>query len=290
MGSGVAGKVIATRVFGQTGQKVTMVGLGGEGILRTYGRVFQAREVIREAIGQGFTYFDSARAYADSEVYYGSIWRELPKVRSRIFQASKSAIRDRKGALADLEKTLGRMSVSSLDLWQIHDVRTEADLQAIACPGGALEAFVEAKSSGRVRCIGVTGHHDAHVLTRAVEEWPIDAVMMPVNPAEEILGGFLTSTMSAAKAKGIAIIGMKILGASQYIHTELGITPELLVRYALSQDITVANIGCSTTNEVRTLAQVGRGFHPLSDREKRHLLNAFEPYARHLAFYRGVVS
>lgn len=282
--------MIATRVFGRTGQKVTMVGLGGEGVLRTYGRASQAREVIREAIDQGFIYFDSAHAYADSEVYYGSMWRELPEIRSRVFQASKSATRDREGASVDLEKTLARMSVGYLDLWQIHDVRTKADLREIACPGGALEAFAEAKSSGKVRFIGVTGHHDANVLTRAVEEWPIDAVMMPVNPAEEILGGFLTSTMSAAKAKGIAIIGMKILGASHYIHTELGITPELLVRYALSQDITVAIVGCSTAREIRTLAQVARDFKPLSEREKSLLIQAFEPYARHLAFYRGVVS
>jgi predicted aldo/keto reductase-like oxidoreductase len=282
--------MIATRVFGRTGQKVTMVGLGGEGVLRTYGKGSQAREVIREAIDQGFIYFDSAHAYADSEVYYGSMWRELPEIRSRVFQASKSATRDREGASVDLEKTLARMSVGYLDLWQIHDVRTEADLRAIACPGGALEAFAEAKSSGKVRFTGVTGHHDANVLTRAVEEWPIDAVMMPVNPVEEILGGFLTSTMSAAKGKGIAIIGMKILGASQYIHAELGITPELLVRYALSQDITVAIVGCSTAREIRTLAQVARDFKPLSEREKSLLIQAFEPYAKHLAFYREVVS
>ena len=83
---------------------------------------------------------------------------------------------------------------------------------------------------------------------------------------------------------------MKILGASQYIHAELGITPELLVRYALSQDITVAIVGCSTAREIRTLAQVARDFKPLSEREKSLLIQAFEPYARNLAFYREVAS
>ncbi|NVM56858.1 MAG: aldo/keto reductase, partial [Desulfobacterales bacterium] len=250
------------------------------------GRTAQAREVIQEAITRGITYFDSARVYADSEAYYGSVWSEFPQIRSRIFQASKSANRDKKGALADLARTLQGIGISYLDLWQIHDVRTEEDLQAISGPGGALEAFVDAKSSGKVRFIGVTGHHDPSTLTRAVREWPVDAVMMPVNPVERILGGFLTSTLPAAKAKGIAIIGMKVLGASHYIHSKWGITPEVLIRYAFSHDITVAIVGCSTVGEVRTLADIGRDVKPLSEQERSHLMQSFEPYARRLAFYR----
>jgi len=280
---------IVTRMFGQTGQKVTLVGLGGEGILRTYDCSPQAREVIREAITQGITYFDSAHVYADSEVYYGSVWAKLPDVRSGILQASKSASRDRVGALVDLGKTLGRMQTDYLDLWQIHDVRTEADLKAISGPGGALEAFEDAKSSGKVRFIGVTGHHNASILTKAVKEWPVDAVMLPVNPVEEILGGFLTSTLPAAKEKEIAIIGMKILGASHYVRTKLGITAELLIRYALSQDITVAIVGCSAVGEVKTLGRVGRDPRPLSGRERLGLVGKFQPHVGQLAFYRGML-
>jgi aryl-alcohol dehydrogenase-like predicted oxidoreductase len=266
--------MIESKVFGRTGQEVTRVGLGGEGVLRTYGQTAQAREVIQEAISQGITYFDSAHVYADSEVYYGSVWTELPQLRSRIFQASKSASRDRQGALADLERTLKRMGVNHLDLWQIHDVRTEQDLEAISGPEGALETFAEAKRSGKVRFIGVTGHHDPSILTRAVRDWPVDAVMMPVNPVEELLGGFLTSTLPEARRKGIGIIGMKVLGASHYVHSRLGITPEILIRYALSQDITVAIVGCSTVGEVRTLADAGRQVDRLSEQERSQLMRA----------------
>jgi aryl-alcohol dehydrogenase-like predicted oxidoreductase len=265
------------------------VGLGGEGILRTYGRASEARQVIHEAIDQGITYFDSAHVYADSEIYYGSVWREQPETRSRVFQSSKSASRERGTALADLESTLERLGTSYLDLWQIHDVRTEEDLEAIGGPGGALKAFVEAKSNGQVRFVGVTGHHDPAILTKAVQAWPVDAVMMPVNPVENIIGGFLTSTLSEAKKKGLAVIGMKILGASHYIHPKLGITPELLIRFALSYDITVAIVGCSNVAEVRTLADVGRNSKPLSEEEKLGLIQEFKPYARRLASYRGAL-
>jgi aryl-alcohol dehydrogenase-like predicted oxidoreductase len=210
-------------------------------------------------------------------------------VRSGIFQASKSASRHKEGALADLENTLLNMGIRYLDLWQIHDVRTEEDLQAIAAPGGALEAFLEAKSSGKVRFIGVTGHHDPRILTRAIEEWPVDSVMMPVNPVEEILGGFLNTTLPAAHEKGIAVIGMKVLGASYYLQPKLGINAELLIRFALSYDITVAIVGCSNVREVKTLADMGRSIRSLSQEERSDLIQRLEPYTRRLAFYRGVL-
>jgi len=280
-------EMIPTKPFGQTGQKVTIVGLGGEGVLRTHGQAGEAQAVIREAIAQGIAYFDSAQAYAGSEGYYGSVWRESPEIRSQVFQTSKSASRNKEGALADLEKTLEKMGISYLDLWQIHDVRTEQDLQAISEPGGALEAFLEAKSSGKVRFIGVTGHHDPNVLTKAVREWPVDSVMLPVNPVEGLLGGFLTSTLPAAREKGIAVIAMKILGGSYYLHPNLKVTPEILIQYALSHDITVAIVGCKTPHEVQTLAGTGREFTPLSREEKAELEEKFEPFVGELAFYRG---
>jgi aryl-alcohol dehydrogenase-like predicted oxidoreductase len=280
---------IPTISFGQTGRQVTRVGLGGEGVLRTHMQTLQAREVIYEAIDVGITYFDSAQAYAGSEGYYGTVWSESPKVRSQVFQASKSASRSRAGALEDLENTLANMEIDYLDLWQIHDVRTKEELKTIAGPGGALEAFLEAKSSGTVRSIGVTGHHDPRILTKAVEAWPVDSVMIPVNPVEAVVGGFLTSTLPAAKEKGIAIIGMKVLGATYYLHPTLGVAPEILIRFALSHDITVAIVGCSNRQEVYTLAEAGRDFSPMSEKERSDLVQRFRPYAGKLAFYRGVL-
>ncbi|MGA2402001.1 MAG: aldo/keto reductase [Syntrophobacteraceae bacterium] len=281
--------VIPARVFGKTGIEVTVTGLGGEGVLRTYGQEDDARKLIREAVAQGITYFDCARAYAGSETYYGLVWSMYPEDRARIFQAGKSAMRSKKEALADLDRTLGNMGVDYLDLWQIHDVRTEEDVKMISRPGGALEAFVEAKSKGKTRFIGVTGHHDPKILEKAIREWPVDSVMMPINPVEAALGGFMDSALPAALKKGIAVIGMKVLGASHYILPEVGITPELLIRFALSQPITVAIIGCSNSTHVRTLAETGRNISPLSPEEQQDIVENFQPYARRLAFYRGTL-
>jgi aryl-alcohol dehydrogenase-like predicted oxidoreductase len=276
------------RAFGNTGQKVTGVGLGGEGILRTWGQEKAAEAVILAAIRQGIGYFDSARAYAGSETYYGRVWPHRSEDRARVFQTSKSAMRKKEDALADLERTLENLGIEQLDLWQIHDVRTESDLVAIGSKGGALDAFLEAKDRGKVRFIGVTGHHDPAILTRAVREWPVDSVLLPVNPVEAALGGFLDTTIPAAREKGVAVIGMKVLGASYYLSEETGISPELLIRFALSQSISVAIVGCSSPEEVNTLAETGRQFRPLSAEEQKRLVDLFRPQAGRLAYYRGV--
>jgi len=274
--------------LGRQNKQVSIVGLGGEGILRTYDKQNEAQLVIREALQQNISYCDCARVYSDSELYYGTIWKNNPELRKTIFQTSKSASRDRDGALADLAASLQRLQTDYLDLWQIHDVRTEEDLTAISGRGGALEAFIAARESGQVKNIGVTGHHDPHILTRAVEQWPVDTVLMPVNPAEQVIGGFLTHTMAIARDKGVAVIAMKVLGAGQYVLPKLGITAELLIRYALSCNISLAIVGCSTPAEVRELATAAT-LPPLPEAEKEQITELFTPHARQNAFYRGVL-
>jgi predicted aldo/keto reductase-like oxidoreductase len=162
-------------------------------------------------------------------------------------------------------------------------------LEAVSGANGALEAFVEAKKAGKVRNIGVTGHHDPNILAKAVAEWPVDSVMLPVNPVEELLGGFLTTTLVEAQRKNIAVIGMKILGASHYILPKFNISANLLIRYGLSHGITVGIVGCSSPDEVQTLAKAGSISEPISSKEKEHILDIFKPYSRKLAFYRGVI-
>lgn len=205
-----------TTQLGRLGREISVVGLGGEGVLRTYDRDREAQSVIHEALQQGITYCDCARVYSDSELYYGAVWKKNPALRSSIFQTSKSASRDRAGALHDLSVSLQRLGTEYLDLWQIHDLRTEEDF-----------------------------------------------------------------------AKGVAVIGMKVMGAGHYIVPELGITAQLLIRYALSCGITLAIVGCSSPQEVRALSAAA-DLPLLSDPEKEKITELFAPHARELAFYRGV--
>jgi aryl-alcohol dehydrogenase-like predicted oxidoreductase len=282
-------QTIRPNVFQKTIKQITRVGLGGEGALRTTGNEQNAQKVIKEAVHQGITYFDSARVYMDSEVYYGSYWKNHPGKRETVFHTSKSAQRTRNGAWTELTQTLKRLNTPYLDLWQIHDVRDEKDLALISQKGGALDAFVEAREMGLTRHIGVTGHHDPYILAKAIDQWPVDAVLMPVNPVEEIIGGFLTHTLSAAHKKGIAVIGMKVLGGKHYIAEDLGITAGLLTQFALSYDITLAIVGCRTPDEVKELAMAGRNDNHMTAAERKEIIKPFLPAAKKLAFYRGSV-
>ena len=90
----ITGRAIPTRPLGKTGVAVTQIGLGGEGILRTWNRNKEAALVIERALELGITYFDCARAYAGSEEYYGMA---LGKRREKIFLTSKAFERTKKG-------------------------------------------------------------------------------------------------------------------------------------------------------------------------------------------------
>ncbi len=88
--------------------------------------------------------------------------------RQDIFLTSKSHARDRQGALAHLQETLKNLNTDHIDLWQVHDVRTDEDIEEIFGPGGAIEAFADAKEKGMARFIGVTGHENPGIISRCM--------------------------------------------------------------------------------------------------------------------------
>ena len=145
---------IPHRSLGKTGCEVSQFGLGGEGVLRTHGRMAEAVAVIHRALDQGVTYCDTSPAYAGSIDYYGAA---LGERRNQVFLASKTHDRTRDGSLRLLDESLKRLRTNHLDLWQLHDLRTPSDLKMIFGRRGALEALVQARDEGRVRFLGVTG-------------------------------------------------------------------------------------------------------------------------------------
>ncbi len=238
---------IPKRKLGKTGAAVTIMGLGGEGVLRTQGYEKQAYALINRAIDLGINYFESARAYADSEIYYGLALQER---RKEIFLNSKSHARDKKGALQHLHETLRNMKTDYLDLWQIHDVRTEEDMQEIFDSQGALAAFVEAREKGLVRFIGITGHHDPEILKQCMEKFNFDTVLLPINPAEPHYLSFIETVLPLARKKNMGIIAMKVYwrGFATKIPQVSSLEPFL--RFALSHPISTAVIGCDNIKQL----------------------------------------
>ena len=133
---------IRRRRLGKTNVEVSILGLGGEGVLRTPGHDKAAAELINTALDLGINYMETARAYGPSESYYGGA---LAERRKDIFLAGKAHAREKSSARESLAETLKNLKTDYLDLWQVHDVRTEDDMKKIFGPGGAIEAFREAK-------------------------------------------------------------------------------------------------------------------------------------------------
>jgi aryl-alcohol dehydrogenase-like predicted oxidoreductase len=274
---------IARRILGKTGADVTILGLGGEGVLRTVGREKEAYALINRAIDLGINYYESARAYSGSESYYG---RALGERRKDIFLASKSHSRDKAGALAHLRETLKNMKTDHLDLWQVHDVRTEGDIAEIFGKGGAIEAFREAKEKGVTRFIGVTGHHDPLILRKCIELFDFDTVLLPVNPGEPSYRSFLLEVIPTAFKKQMGIIGMKVYfrGLAKQLPGYTIMEPFL--RFALSQPITNVVIGCDDIMQLEQNAEYAQDFVPMADLEMQGIVHEVSDSARRLMYYK----
>jgi aryl-alcohol dehydrogenase-like predicted oxidoreductase len=274
---------IQKRKLGKTGVDVTLLGLGGEGILRTFGYDDEACALINRALDLGLNYFESARAYSGSESYYGKALRER---RKEIFLTSKSHARDRKGALEHLQETLKNMKTDHLDLWQVHDVRTDDDVKQIFGPGGAIEAFVEAKQKGLTRFIGVTGHHDPEILKKCISLFDFDTVLLPVNPAEPHYNSFLDEVAPFAGQKGMGIIGMKVYFRGFAARLPWFQSMEPFLHFALSQPVTTVVIGCDSIPQLEENVTFAVKFNPMPREKMKDLIEKVKPFSRQLMYYK----
>lgn len=259
-----------TRTLGRTGLNVDAVSLGGEGILRTHGRAREAVPMILEALRLGVRYCDTAPAYDESQDYYGEAFRSAgPTARDNVILASKTHERSRDRALRLLDDSLRRLATNRIDIWQMHDLRTTRDLDAIFAKGGAIEAAEAAKADGRVRFIGLTGHHDPAILVEAMRRYAFDTVLCAINPADPARLPFLTTVVREARTRGVGVIGMKALAAGRLI-ADRAATPEELLCYAATHADTVI-VGCKSPAEIAANLAVGRAFSPMADTEQRAL-------------------
>ena len=198
------------RLLGKTGVKVPIFGLGGAGQtpLSQQGREAEAAAQIERAIELGIRYFDTAADYGPSEANLGKV---LPKYRSRLFLATKTAARDRDGAWRDLERSLKRLKTDRLDLWQLHHVSFQAELDQIFSAKGAIKAIEEAKQQKIIRFSGITGHHEPAIIAAGLQRYPFDTTLICLNAAEKHHPrSFLANALPIAKAKNTGVIAMKV--------------------------------------------------------------------------------
>src|SRR5437870_4181560 len=163
---------IPTTTFGKTGVQVSVIAQGGAR-MDLHPDIQTAAAHVRTVYELGVTYFDCARSYWDgrSEEAYGI---GLQGIRNNVFLTTKTAKRTAKEVEQDLETSLRLLKTDHVDLWQVHAVQNQDDIDKILSPSGAIEAFVKAKKAGKCRFIGFTGHYDPEIhaaLLNAYDKW-----------------------------------------------------------------------------------------------------------------------
>jgi predicted aldo/keto reductase-like oxidoreductase len=240
-------------------------------------------QVIHRALDNGVNYCDTAPAYAGSLDYYGAA---LDGRRQEVFLASKTHERTRDGSLRLLDETLQRLRTDHLDLWQLHDLRTAHDLNAIFGPGGAIEALTWAREQGLVRLLGLTGHHDPAVLLEAMGRFDFDTVLVALNAADVHRLSFARTVLAEAARRNMGVIGMKVYGGGTLVGPGAMRAYEAM-GYVLSlPGVSNVVIGCKTPAEVDENARAARDFAPLDDKAMRALEAATRPYADAFTYYK----
>jgi predicted aldo/keto reductase-like oxidoreductase len=233
-----------TRKLGRTDLEISVVGFGGIPIQGLPAR--EAELVLLRALDRGINFFDSARAYTDSEEKMG---RALHAHRGRIHLASKALSRGARGMRGELEASLRNLRTDMIDLYQVHSVGSLEELERILAPGGAYEALAKARDEGKVRWIGVTGH-SRPVLFKAVETGLFDTVQLPFNPIEN---EWEEDVLPAARKAGLGTIGMKPVAGGALRNVGASI------RFALTRGIDVSIPGMDSVEQVDENASIGEG-------------------------------
>lgn len=189
---------------------ISVVGFGG--ICVAHETPQDARRIVDEAIRRGVTYFDVAPTYANAEERLGPA---LEPYRQDVFLACKTTVRDAAGADAEFENSLRLLRTDHFDLYQIHAIQSEEEVDQVLAPGGTLEMIQRRRDAGQVRYIGFSAHNEDAAL-RLLDAFPFDSVLFPVNRVIWHAGNVGPRLLEAARSRGAEILALKALALRRW--------------------------------------------------------------------------
>jgi uncharacterized protein len=267
---------IPYRDLGSTGEKVSIIGIGGYHLGNAKDDN-EAVRIVRTALDSGINFLDNCWDYHDglSENREGKALKD--GYRNKAFLMTKLDSHSKEGATNQLNESLKRLGTDHVDLIQLHEVIRMDDPEKIFAKGGSIEAVMEAKKAGKARYIGFTGHKDPkihlHMLDVANQHgFHFDTVQMPINVLDAHYQSFGHQVAPRAVEEKIGILGMKPIAAGQAIKTKQLSAPECL-RFALSMPTSVVITGCESMHDVEQALTVARTFKPMSKDEIDKLMH-----------------
>ena len=275
------------RNLGKTGFRVGLFSLGGQATIEQPGKEEESAAIVNRALDLGVNYIDTAAAYGGrdqwSQKYIGQV---LKHRRSEVFLATKTHLRTYDDSMRLLESSLQQLQTDRLDLWQLHNIVRTEQLDQIFAPGGAIHALTRARDQGVVRFLGITGHADPHVLADGLRRFGFDTILLAVNAADRHHLSFIEHLMPLCLEQELGIIGMKIYIRGFTSKLTFYTTMESFFRYALSQPIATAVIGCDSLDQLEENVYFARSFKHMDWEEQDGFVEAIAPFARELLYYK----
>jgi predicted aldo/keto reductase-like oxidoreductase len=265
---------IPYRTLGRTGEKVSLIGLGGYH-LGTQSDPEESIRIIRTGIDAGINFLDNCWDYngGESEVRMGKALRD--GYRQKAFLMTKIDGRNKTAATAQLNESLRRLQTDRIDLLQFHEVIRDSDPDRFFAEG-AMEVVQEAQKAGKVRFIGFTGHKspDIHLkmlATASKHGFRFDAVQMPLNVMDAHFNSFEKKVLPILTKEGVGVLGMKSMGDKVILRSKTATAIECL-QYAMNLPTSVVITGCDSVGILQQALNAARSFQPMDSSQVAALL------------------
>ncbi len=272
--------VLSRRELGKTGERLSVVGFGGVLVMNEEPAV--AQRLVAEAVDLGVNYFDVAPSYGNAQ---GRLGPALQPYRKNCFLACKTTERSREGSRKDLEESLRLMRTDRFDLYQLHAMTTDEDVEKAFGPEGAMETLIRAREEGLVRHLGFSAHSEKAALD-CIHRFDFDSVLFPVNCVCWLNGNFGPAVAEAAAAKGMGLLALKSLALGPVQEGEEKPFPKCWYRPIEDDDLSDLAVRFTLSKGVTALLPPGEprffgpavasasNFKPLTESEEERLFRS----------------
>ena len=201
---------VPKRKYGRAKDLISVIGFGG--IIVNDVTPEEASRCVSEAVDRGINYFDVAPTYGNAQERLGPA---LQPYRDKCFLACKTTRRDARGAQEELEESFRLLQTDHFDLYQLHAITTQEDVDQAFAKGGAMETFLKAKEDGKVRHLGFSAHSEvaAHA---AMDRYDFDSILFPLSFPIWIKEGFGPSVHKRAQEADRGILALKSMAHQKW--------------------------------------------------------------------------
>ncbi len=271
------------RKLGKTEISTSLLGLGGAFALARRGGADNSAKIIHRAVELGVNYIDTAPTYQDSETNIGLA---VENIREKVILASKTLDRTYDGTMRLFENSLKQLKTDYLDIYQLHGVHSQADLERALAPDGALKALKALQDEGVIRYTGITGHKNPEILKRALKEFDFDCLLLALNAGDIYYQSFQQELLRYAEERQVGMIAMKAASYGRIFKKD-GITSmKQALGYVLTLPVSTAVVGISNLDELEENVDIVQNFTPYNKDKMKQIEELAAPYWQEINFFK----